>query len=155
MWYNRDMRNDFLLNWEYEGVVLESHFRLREFEDEDGLVVIDPGLVQSLELLRRDLSRFYSKDVQIVITSGTRTEADNEKLAERLGWCENGGQVARDSKHLPKYGGIAVDMYARYREGAIWAVVPQTTLGSACLVHFAYVKADYPDGHVHADNRSW
>jgi hypothetical protein len=154
MWYNPDMRNDVQLTWEYDGATIESHFKLREFESEIGLVVVDSELVRRLELVRRDLCEVYRQDVQIVITSGTRTEAENEKLAKRLGWCEDGGAVARDSRHLPKYGGIAVDGYARLRQGATWQIVPQKTLGSACRVHFAYVKDDYDDGHVHADCRT-
>jgi hypothetical protein len=153
MWYNRGMKNDFALYWDFEGEELRSHFKLREFESSSGLVVVDPGLIRSLEMVRRDLERFFQEAIQIVITSGTRTEADNERLAERLGWCEDGGLVARDSRHLPKYGGIAVDCYARYSDGGPWTIVPQTILESACRVHFAYVKADYRDGHVHADNR--
>ena len=154
MWYNKSMRNDFVLSWHDGGKDHESHFRLCEFESCDGTVVVDTNLVRSLELTRRDLCVFLGTDVQIVIKSGTRTEAENERLAERLGWVENGGAVAHDSRHLPKYGGLAVDCHARYREGASWEVVAQTTLGSACRVHFAFVKDDYPDGHVHADNRA-
>ena len=147
------MRNDIALCWDCDGVSVKSHFRLREFESSNGLVVVDPSKVRSLELTRRDLSVLYHDDVQIVITSGTRTQADNERLAARLGWVEDGGLVARDSRHLPEYGGIAVDCYARYHDGAVFVVVPQKTLGSTCRLHFAYVRDDYADGHVHADNR--
>jgi hypothetical protein len=153
MWYNPDMRNDIVLCWEYDGSILESHFKLREFESRSGLVVVDSKLVRLLELVRRDLCVIYRQDVQIIITSGTRTEAENEELGERLGWCEDGGSVARDSRHLPKYGGIAVDCYARIRSGVGWEIVPQSTLGSACRVYYAHVKDDYADGHVHADCR--
>jgi len=148
------MRNDIAFCWDCDGVPVKSHFRLREFEGADGLVVVDSGLVRSLELVRRDLCERFGSDVQILITSGTRSHAENEKLAQRLGWVEDGGQVARDSKHLPEHGGIAIDCYARYLEGDVWVIVPQTTLGSACRVHFTFVKDDYPDGHVHADNRA-
>jgi hypothetical protein len=148
------MRNDILLTWKYEGAVLDSHFRLCEFEGEDGLVVVDSGLVRSLEHVRRELCAFYRHEVQIVIKSGTRTEAENERLAEKHGWVENGGKVARDSRHLPRYGGIAVDVRAQYRKGGVLVHIEQATLGSACRAHFAFVKDDYPDGHVHADNRT-
>jgi hypothetical protein len=148
------MRNDILLTYENDGVVQKSHFKLREFESDSGLVVIDPGLLRSLELVRRDLGRFYSRTVEIVITSGTRTLEENETLGARLGWTDQGGLVARDSMHLPHHGGIAVDLYARYREGNAWVVVPQAVTAQHCKMHFRFVKADYTDGHVHADNRN-
>jgi len=154
MWYNQDMRNQIALTWENKGKVSVSHFELREFEGEDGLVVVDPGLIRSLELTRRNLCEIFERDVEIVIKSGTRSEAENERLAEKLGWVEDGGAVAHDSRHLPRFGGIAVDCYARYPEGSERVVVPQASLESACKLYFVYVKADYPDGHVHADNRS-
>lgn len=153
MWYNRGMRNQVRLCVAIAGVIQPSHFTMREFESQDGLVCIEPRLIESLERVRADLCALYDEDVQIVITSGTRTEADNEKLAERLGWCEDGGAVSRNSRHLPKFGGIAVDCYARYPSGDTWTVVPQNTLGSACKLYFTFVKDDYADGHVHADCR--
>lgn len=59
--------------------------------------------------------------------------------------------ASRDSMHLAKYGGIAVDLVAvvassRHR-------VPQSTLGDVCRRYFDFVKDDYRDGHVHADLR--
>jgi len=153
MWYNRVMRNDVQLCWEFEGAVLASHFKLREFESKSGLVVLDSSVVRCLELVRRDLSRFYHLDVQIMITSGTRTQEDNDALGARLGWVEDGGAVAHDSMHLPQHGGIAVDVYARYGSTDGYTVVPQDNLASACRLYFTFVKGDYGDGHVHADNR--
>lgn len=148
------MRNDVVLCWLDDGLLRPSHFKLSEFESENGLVVVDPSLVQSLELTRIELERTLDKDIKVDVTSGTRTEEDNKRMAERLGWAENGGLVARNSRHLPKFGGIAADIYARYWHDGAWLAVPQAVLAKACRNHFAYVKADYVDGHVHADNRA-
>jgi len=142
-----------VLCWQDGKALRPSHFRMREFESGDGLVVIDPCLIQSLERVRYQLGARLGVEVEVIITSGTRTETENERLAARLGWVEHGGPVARDSRHLPKYGGIAVDLYVRYRRGDAWAVVPQAEVADACRQHFVFVKADYEDGHVHADNR--
>ena len=114
---------------------------------------MSPSLIEALEALRKNLCQKYSTEVEIVITSGTRTESDNILLAKRLGWIDEGGVVARDSRHLPKYGGIAADLYARYRQLGSWVVVAQNVVGSACRQYFEYVKDDYDDGHVHADVR--
>jgi len=154
MWYNLGMRNDVRLCWDAHGSSEPSHFCLWEFESNDGTVVVDARLVRALELVRRELGRHFAEEVQIVITSGTRSPADNERLAKTLGWVEDGGLVARDSRHLPKYGGIAADLYARYKGACGWIVVDQEDVAAACRRVFRYVKADYQDGHVHADNRS-
>lgn len=128
-----------------------SHFRLREFANADGLAIVHPSLVESLERTRRDLCREAGETVWLIITSATRTEADLARLAARLGWVDEGGAVSRDSKHLARCGGIAADLVAsvaRTRER-----IPQAALAAVCRRHFDYVKADYSDGHVHADNR--
>jgi len=148
------MSNDVRLCWCGFWLPRPSHFCLREFESNDGTVVVSAGLVTSLELTRLALSRDVGEDVQIVITSGTRSEADNERLAGTLGWAENGGLVARDSRHLPRYGGIAVDLFARYQGVGGWILVSQQDVAAACRRYFRYVKEDYQDGHVHADNRA-
>jgi hypothetical protein len=129
-----------------------SHFRLREFENGDGLVMVHATILESLERVRRDLSAVKGEEVCVVIKDGVRTEADLARLAARLGWTDHGGAVSRDSKHLAKYGGIAADLVAvvaRTKER-----VPQRVLGEVCRRHFDWVKDDYRDGHVHADNRA-
>jgi hypothetical protein len=153
MWYNFLMRNDVVLQWTEGGVLRDGHFKLREFETSDGLVMIDSTVVYSLEFVRRDLNHLYRSDVQIIITSGLRTEEDNAALAARLGWTDDGGQVSRDSRHLPKHGGIAVDLFARRRYGQGWRIIEQSVVGETCRPYFNFVKDDYEDGHVHADNR--
>ena len=82
-----------------------------------------------------------------------RTRDDLERLAARLGWADEGGAVARQSKHLAKFGGVAVDVVARV--ASTRGLVPQAALGDVCRRYFDWVKDDYADGHVHADNRSY
>ena len=77
--------------------------------------------------------------------------ADLERLAVRYGWTDEGGRVARRSRHLAEFGGIAADLVARVARTR--AAVPQHTLGMVCRRYFDWVKDDYSDGHVHADNR--
>ncbi|HOV61944.1 MAG TPA: hypothetical protein PK349_12880 [Candidatus Hydrogenedentes bacterium] len=128
-----------------------SHFTLREFANPAGLCVVHPCLLESLERTRADLSRQYGHEVLLLITDATRTPEDNQRLAARLGWTDQGGWVARDSRHLAHYGGIAVDLRARLASGE---PVPPDRLAGVCRKHFDYVRAGYPDGHVHADNRA-
>ena len=130
-----------------------SHFRLLEFETADGFALVDSGVIRSLELTRESLGKQYGREVRILITCGVRTLADNERLAAELGWLEDGGLVARNSRHLPQYGGIAVEIVAEYDLDGATTRIPQANLAVACRDHFAYVKADYKDGHVHADTR--
>ena len=143
-------RNEVRLLTTLEGEDV-SHFRLREFENGDGLAMVHSAALVSLEAVRRDLSAMAGEEVWVIVTDGVRTEADLERLAARLGWVDEGGAVSRDSKHLAKYGGIAVDLVAVSADSRMR--VPQATLGKVCRRHFSWVKDDYPDGHVHADNR--
>lgn len=144
-------RNDVRLLTDLDGEPV-SHFRLKEFENEDGLAMVHAATLLALERLRRDLCAHAGEEVWVMITDAVRTPEELERLAQRLGWTGNGGQVSRDSRHLTRYGGIAVDLVAvvvRTRER-----VPQRTLGEFCRRHFDFVKDDYQDGHVHADNRA-
>jgi hypothetical protein len=59
--------------------------------------------------------------------------------------------VSRVSRHLPKYGGIAVDFYAVYANGKR---VAQKTVAKIARKYFDYVNDKYSDGHVHGDNRN-
>ena len=143
-------RNDVRLVASVDGEKV-SHFRLREFENGDGLAMVHGSVLESLERTRRDLCSMASEDVWLIVTDAVRTEADLERLAKRLGWTDEGGAVSRNSKHLAKFGGIAVDLVAVVKSTR--ARVPQRTLGAICRRHFDWVKDDYGDGHVHADNR--
>jgi hypothetical protein len=144
-------RNDIRLLCELDGESI-AHFRLREFENADGLAMVHPELLLALERVRRDLTEMAGETVWIIVKDAIRTPADLDRLAARLGWTDEGGAVSSDSMHLAKYGGIAVDTIAvmaksRHR-------VPQATLGEICRRHFDFVKDDYADGHVHADLRN-
>ena len=123
------------------------HFRLREFENRDGLVMVHMELLRGLELLRADLCEAFASDVGIVVTDGVRTQGDLERLAGELGWLDEGGLVSRDSRHLAKYGGIAADIYAISNT----RVVPHAALLALARRHFDFVKGY--DTHVHVDQR--
>ena len=143
-------RNDIRLLTTLDGEEV-SHFRLREFENRDGLSMVHSATLISLEEVRRDLSAMAGEEVWVIVTDGVRTGADLDRIAARLGWSDEGGAVSRDSKHLAKYGGIAVDLVAVSADSRMR--VSQATLGKVCRRHFSWVKDDYADGHVHADNR--
>lgn len=143
-------RNDVRLLTTLDGQEV-SHFRLREFENREGLAMVHPSTLLSLEQVRRDLNAMAGEEVWVILTEGVRTQADLERLASRLGWTDEGGLVSRDSKHLVKYGGIAVDLVAVSANSRMR--VPAATLGEVCRRYFDWVKDDYADGHVHADNR--
>jgi len=143
-------RNDVRLLVHLDGQPV-SHFRLREFENREGLAMVHSTVLGALERVRRDLCAMAGEEVWLIITDAVRTQQDLERLAARLGWTDEGGAVARHSKHLAQYGGIAVDLVAilsRNRQR-----LPQKTLGRVCRRYFDWVKDDYGDGHVHADNR--
>ena len=127
------------------------NFRLREFENAEGLAMVHASAMTSLEEVRRDLCAMAGETVWVMITNGVRTQADLTRLAARLGWTDEGGAVSRQSKHLARYGGIAVDLIAVVARTR--ARIPQKDLGAVCRRHFDWVKDDYRDGHVHADNR--
>ncbi len=143
-------RNDVRLLTTLDGEDV-AHFRLREFENAAGLAMVHPTLLDSLERVRRDLCTMAGETVWIIVTSAVRTEDDLRRLAARYGWTDQGGAVARNSRHLAKFGGIAADIVAVLARNR--ARVPQKTLGTVCRRHFDWVNDDYNDGHVHADNR--
>lgn len=128
-----------------------SHFRLAEFATPQGLSMLHCSVLVSLEKVRLDLAAAINYPVSIIITSAVRTQQHNTLLATRLGWTDQGGIVSRNSLHLPKYGGIAVDIIATLYQSH--TRVPQHQLGRECRRHFHFVKDNYPDGHVHCDNR--
>ncbi len=127
------------------------NFRLSEFENRDGLAMVHRSTLASLELVRADLADIVGEDVWVLVTDAVRTQTDLERLAVRLGWLGEGGAVSRKSRHLAEFGGIAVDFTA---------VIARTSqrldtqiVGRVCRLYFDWVKDDYGDGHVHADNR--
>jgi hypothetical protein len=143
-------RNRVRLYTEVDGNLV-SNFSLREFENAHGFAMVHASILRSLEFVRRDLCREVGEEVEIVITDALRTEEELRKLARRYGWTDEGGTVSRNSRHLARYGGIAVDIVARVRRTG--RSISQTEVGAVCRGHFDFVKDDYPDGHVHADNR--
>lgn len=143
-------RNDIRLLLYLDGEPV-SNFRLREFENAEGLAMVHPKLLEALERTRAELCARAGETVWLMVTDAVRTQSDLDRLASRYGWIDEGGKVARDSKHLAKHGGIAVDLVAvnartRQRTG-------QAELGAVCRKYFDWVKDDYADGHVHADVR--
>jgi len=142
-------RNDVILSHPETG--MPTHFRLAEFENAEGLAMVHPKVLVALEHVRDRLWQYQGEEVMIIIHDGVRTQADNERLAARLGWTDKGGLVSRDSKHLARYGGIAVDITAKTKSRR--QIVPQDLLGRVCVQYFDFVKYDYADGHVHADMR--
>ena len=128
-----------------------SNFRLSEFENPAGLAMVHILTLESLERVRRDLCEMVGEEVWVIIRDAVRTQTDLEVLAARLGWVDEGGRVSRRSKHLAEFGGIAVDLVGMLPRTS--ERLPQRLLGEVCHRHFDWVKDDYPDGHVHADNR--
>lgn len=142
--------NDISLYTELNGELV-SHFKLNEFANSQGFARIHPKTLRSLELTRHDLETHFAQQVYITITDATRTPQEQIALGLKLGWDDEGGLVSRDSRHQAKYGGIAVDFKAYYRNAH--TIINQKDVGIIASKHFDYIKANYPDGHIHADNR--
>ena len=132
---------------------LVSHFNLWEFRNPLGWVIIHPATVKALELTRRDLNRIHAPNqIWIIITNTTRTIEQNEEMGRRLGWTDYGGIVAKQSRHLECYGGIAVDFKARNAHTR--KELPNSEVGAYARKHFDYVIDNYADNHVHGDMRN-
>ena len=145
------MRNDVQLMTYLDDETQATHFKLREFENKDGLAMLDDSTLLSLEMVRAELCEMADEEVCVIITDAVRTPEDLVDLAEKYGWISEGGTVSETSRHLAEFGGIAVDIKARIKRNGM--PIPQKTLGDICRHHFDWVKDDYGDGHVHADNR--
>lgn len=129
----------------------KTNFKLREFVSSSGLVIIHPSVLVALQASRDDLTAIVGGAVWIIITDTVRTKAQNNRLGKLLGWTDEGGVVSRKSKHLVKFGGIAVDFKAII--ASTQRPVPSKIAGRVARNHFDYVKDDYKDGHIHADMR--
>lgn len=144
-------RNNLRIAVELDGKWAVTHFNMKEFENENGWVMIHRSVIVSLTQLREELAKIFGEEVEIIITDSTRTPQELEKLGSKLGWVDKGGLVGRDSKHLEKFGGIAVDFYARFKQSK--KRIPSYQIEGVCRKYFDYVKTDYADEHIHADNR--
>jgi hypothetical protein len=128
-----------------------SHFKMSEFQNPDGWVMVHPALLRALELTRHALNEISkSKDIRITITDCVRTPQQNYALGRRLGYTDEGGLVSRNSYHLSQYGGIAADFIA-------WDASLDKELSAAevlpvAALFFHFSKA-YTDGHIHGDMR--
>jgi len=133
-------------------IQVSEHFKLCEFEDQsDGhLVVLHPLTLERLELLHSALSEEIAHEIAIIVTCGTRTPRSNKQLGNRLGWTDDGGLVSRNSRHLPKFGGIAVDLYALDKE--VRVLVPTDRVAAIAKRFFDVVLDHYPT-HIHVDLR--
>ncbi len=145
-------RNNLRLAVEMNGKWIITNFTLREFENSKGWAMVHSSVVTSLQSLRTALSKIVGEEVEIIITDSTRTEEENLRLGKTYGWIEEGGKVSKDSRHLDKYGGIAVDFYARTKANR--TIIPSKLVGEVATKFFDFVKSDYEDGHTHADNRN-
>jgi hypothetical protein len=142
--------NDIRL-WNNVSGEMVSHFRLREFQNPLGWVVLHEKVPWGLEMTRCALNvRYPTWRVQLIIKDCTRTRQQNEALARKLGWSDEGGTVSRDSMHLVHNGGIAVDFIAWSRTRNI--PIPAKEVGDIASLYFDFVKW-YPDHHVHGDFR--
>jgi len=136
-----------------------SHFTMREFENSDGLVMVHKTMLLALELVHRDLNLECGGDlIGIMVTDAVRTGQELERLAKLYGWIgeQPGGRVSRDSRHLVRYGGIAVDFQAwtledgKIRHGQS-RLISMQKVASIALRYFDWVKVY--SSHVHGDQR--
>lgn len=133
-------------------IQVSEHFKLYEFEDSaaNNLVVIHALTLARLEKLRWAIGQNLNREIAIVITCGTRTKRTNRNLAKVFGWTTDGGLVSPISKHLPEFGGIAVDVYAL--DKSTGQIVPQKHLSVQAARFFDVVIDHYPT-HTHVDLR--
>ena len=129
------------------------NFTLAEFKDNmTDQAMIHPWNIVCLERLRSRLEAELKTKIRITITSGLRSEAKNRKLAETLGWTDAGGKVSRNSKHLPKYYGVAQDIMPKQFKNGSYRSVPKKVILPILEELFDFVKGPYP--HYHVDNRN-
>lgn len=144
------LTNDIQIYTRIDGELI-SNFRMREFQNALGWVILHEKVPWALEMTRAALNtRYPTWRIQLIIKNCTRTRAQNEALARKLGWADEGGTVSRDSMHLVHNGGIAVDFVAWSRARNI--PIPAKEVADIAALYFDYVKW-YPDNHVHGDFR--
>lgn len=142
--------NDILL-WNNIDGQMVSHFRLKEFQNPHGWVILHEKVPRALHWTRHALNlRYPTWLIQILVRDCTRTRQQNEALARKLGWTDEGGLVSRESFHLVHFGGIAVDFVAYSMARQIR--IPAKEVADIAALYFDYVKW-YADDHVHGDFR--
>lgn len=155
-------RNDIPLPVIIDGEI-HQNICLYELENQDGLVCVSLSFVMSANLLRRDLNNTYAHEcrtegeIGIFVSEhgGVRTDADNERLGEELGWNDEiqpdgkPGRVSRNSKHLVKHGGIAGDLKAKFKISG--RILDHKTTQRHADKYFDWTKLY--SSHVHCDNR--
>ena len=130
---------------------LVSNFTIREFQNTLGWVILHKKVPWGLEMTRAALNaRYPTWLIQILVSNCTRTRQQNEALARKLGWTDEGGLVSRESFHLVEFGGIAVDFVGFSTARKIR--IPAKEVADIAGLYFDYVKC-YSDGHVHGDFR--
>lgn len=138
--------------WSEVDGVLVSHFFMYEFANKEGWVLLHERVPWALEQVRAALNaRYPSDEIIILVTNTTRTKAQNETLAAKLGWTDEGGLVSRRSWHLVEFGGIAVDFEARVKSSGVR--ISPVDVSKIASLYFEWVKW-YSDGHVHGDFRN-
>lgn len=146
------MDTNNILIWNNIDGQMVSHFRLKEFQNPQGWVILHEKVPRALHWTRHALNlRYPTWLIQILVKDCTRTRQQNEALARKLGWTDEGGIVSRESFHLVHYGGIAVDFVAYSTARQI--PIPAKEVADIAALYFDYVKW-YSDGHVHGDFRS-
>lgn len=144
------LTNDIQIYTRIDGELI-SNFRLREFQNALGWVILHDKVPWALEMTRAALNaRYPTWLIQILVTNCTRTRQQNEALARKLGWADDGGVVARESFHLVEFGGIAADFVAYSVARKI--PIPAKEVADIAALYFDYVKW-YSDGHIHGDFR--
>lgn len=146
--------NSIKLVVEIDGVDTVTHYCLHEFIDKHGWVLLHASVLVALEKTRSDLGKLRGEEITIHIQRpSSRTQAHNEALALQLGWTDEGGKVSRNSRHLEKFGGIAVDFIARLKRTG--EPIQASIVGMVSRRYFDYVKDNYglDDPHVHGDMR--
>tara|TARA_R100001244_G_scaffold118503_1_gene88220 strand:+ start:219 stop:620 length:402 start_codon:yes stop_codon:yes gene_type:complete len=122
---------------------------LQEFANKNGVAAIAQVTVDSLQRTRDMLGATRQDEARIIITGGCRTQTDNERLAKKFGWTEDGGKVSRNSQHLISMGANGVDFFAIDTMGE---KIPTSYVAAVARRYFSFVKT-YKDGHIHADCR--
>ena len=128
-----------------------SHFKGSEVQsDYDHVVHIRQSTLIALIDTRADLNALPIVDegdeVCIAVTDGLRLPVDTQIIANKYGWLDEGGLVARESQHER---GCAVDIRAYFKQSGLSVPIP--ILLRTMKRHFDYVKGY--NSYAHGDTR--